>query len=57
MVTDAITWNNGRKTMLGYNDLSFTNNFGSYQNYVHPADKEEFLEALKNVLDNNEEKW
>lgn len=57
MVTDAITWNNGRKTMLGYNDLSFTNNFGSYQNYVHPEDKEEFLDALKNVLDNNEEKW
>jgi PAS domain S-box-containing protein len=54
---NTIEWNEGGRTLFGYNDDSTCMTYSSWYENIHPSDKHETLQILQKAFDNQRPTW
>ena len=57
LVTDEIWWNEGFKTVFGYNDVDIEKDVSSWYNRIHPDDREKIVHDIHTVIDAKGKLW
>ncbi len=57
LMTDALWWNEGFKTMFGYKDEEIEPRVAWWRDRIHPEDKERVLSGIQATIDRREQFW
>ena len=57
ITNNTIDWSDGLRIMFGYKDVNKLHSYASWFENIHPADKDDVIEELQQVFDQNKVSW
>lgn len=57
LISDTVWWNDGFRTLFGYDDLVGETSTASWKDRIHPEDCEAVIKSIHDVIDSGEQNW